>query len=137
VAVMTSVDYGTAELHGPDFGHEGSAADEWARKLSLKLMRFEYPMSCMLPQDISNLVVTGRCASVTHEVDKFSRNMAPIGLAGQAAGVFAAVMAADGSLDWCNPPVARVQRLLEQQGVTVRLPEGSAHSNIEKHALLV
>jgi hypothetical protein len=135
VAVMTSVDYGTAELHGPDFGHEGSAADEWARKLSLKLMRFEYPMSCMLPQGIRNLVVAGRCASVTHDVDKFARNMAPIGLAGQAAGVLAAVMASEASPDWRNPPVARVQRLLEEQGVPVRLPEGSAHTNIEKHAL--
>jgi hypothetical protein len=135
VAVMTSVDYGTAELHGPDFGHEGSAADEWARKLTLKLMRFEFPMSCMLPQGIDNLIVAGRCASVSHDVDKFSRNMAPIGLGGQAAGVIAAVMAAETSPDWRNPPVQRIQRLLEQQGVFVRLPAGTPHANIEKHAL--
>jgi len=81
---MTSVDYGTAELHGPDFGHEGSKDDKWARELSLKLMRYEFPLSCMLPKGISNLVVTGRCASFTHDVDKFQRNMAPTGLAGQA-----------------------------------------------------
>jgi hypothetical protein len=136
VAVMTSVDYGTAELHGADFGHEGSAADEWARKLSLKLMRFEFPMSCMLPQRVENLIVAGRCASVSHDVDKFSRNMAPTGLAGQAAGVMAAVMANDVNPDWHNPPIQRIQQLLEQQGVLVRLPEGSPHSNIEKHALM-
>lgn len=136
VAVMTSVDYGTAELHGPDFGHEGSAADEWARKLSLKLMRFEFPMSCMLPQNIDNLIVAGRCASVTHDVDKFARNMAPTGLAGQAAGTMAAVMAREATLDWRNPPIQRIQQLLEQQGVPVRLPAGSPHSNIEKQALM-
>jgi len=46
---MTSVDYGTAEVHGPDHAHEGSQADDWARKLTLKLMRFEFPLGAMLP----------------------------------------------------------------------------------------
>lgn len=134
VGVMTSVDYGTAELHGPDFGHEGSANDKWARELSLKLMRYEFPLSCMIPRQISNLVVTGRCASFTHDVDKFQRNMAPTGIAGQAAGVLAGVVARDGS-DWSHLPVAKVQEILAAQGVPVRLPKGAAHSNIEKHAL--
>lgn len=135
VGVMTSVDYGTAELHGPDFGHEGSKDDKWAREMSLKLMRYEFPLSCMLPKDLSNLIVTGRCASFTHDVDKFQRNMAPTGLAGQAAGVFGAVMAQDAAADWSRPPVAKVQGILQAQGVPVRLPAGAAHSNIEKHAL--
>jgi len=135
VGVMTSVDYGTAELHGPDFGHEGSSADKWARELSLKLMRYEFPLSCMLPKRITNLIVAGRCSSFTHDVDKFQRNMAPTGLAGQAAGVLGAVMAADPAADWAHPPVAKVQAILEQQGVPVRLPEGAPHANIEKHAL--
>lgn len=135
VGVMTSVDYGTAELHGPDFGHEGSADDKWARELSLKLMRYEFPLSCMIPQRISNLIVTGRCASFTHDVDKFQRNMAPTGIAGQAAGVLGAVMAREAAADWSNPPVERVQEILERQGVPVRLPKGAAYSNIEKHAL--
>ena len=68
MAVMTSVDYGNAEVHAPDHGHEGSASDEWARKLSLKLMRFKLPLGCMITDRVQNLVVAGRCASVTHEV---------------------------------------------------------------------
>jgi hypothetical protein len=135
VGVMTSVDYGTAELHGPDFGHEGSSNDKWARELSLKLMRYEFPLSCMVPQKISNLIVAGRCASFTHDVDKFQRNMAPTGLAGQAAGVLGAVMAMQAQPDWSRLPVAQVQQILERQGVPVRLPKGAAHANIEKHAL--
>jgi len=135
VGVMTSVDYGTAELHGPDFGHEGSKDDKWARELSLKLMRYEFPLSCMLPRKISNLIVAGRCSSFTHDVDKFQRNMAPTGLAGPAAGVLGAVMAAEPAPDWAHPPVAKVQALLLQQGVPVRLPEGAPHANIDKHAL--
>jgi hypothetical protein len=135
VGVMTSVDYGTAELHGPDFGHEGSKDDKWARELSLKLTRYEFPLSCMIPKRISNLIVAGRCASFTHDVDKFQRNMAPTGLAGQAAGVLAAVMASDPGADWGNLPVAKVQAILAQQGVPVRLPAGAPHSNIDKQAL--
>jgi hypothetical protein len=132
VAVMTSVDYGTAEIHGPDHGHEGSTEDLWARKLVLKLMRFEFPLACMIPAGFSRLVVAGRCASVTHEVDKFARNMAPTGLMGQAAGVFAALMAREPAPDWTRLPLAAVRARLEQDGLAVSLPPGAPHRAIEK-----
>ncbi len=134
VAVMTSVDYGTAEIHGPDYAHEGSAADEWARKLSLKLMRFEFPLRCMLSASVNNLVVAGRCASMTHEVDKFARNQAPIGLQGQAAGTFAAVAA---GRDWNRPPIETVRSLLEKDGVPVSIPPGEAHTHLEKRSAML
>ena len=131
---MTSVDYGNAEIHGPDFGHEGSATDEWARKLSLKLMRFEFPLSCMITEKIHNLVVAGRCASMTHEVDKFARNMAPTGLQGQAAGTFAALVA---DHDWNKLPVQTVRARLEHYGVPVSLSANEAHHQIEKRSAAV
>jgi hypothetical protein len=131
IAVMTSVDYGTAEIHGPDFAHEGSPADEWARKLSLKLMRFEFPLSCMITDTVENLVVAGRCASMTHDVDKFARNQAPIGLQGQAAGTFAAVAA---GRDWNQLPIETVRSSLERDGVPVSMPAGEAHTRIEKRS---
>jgi hypothetical protein len=134
VAVMTSVDYGTAEIHGPDVGHEGSTSDAWARSLALKLMRFEFPISCMLPQDVSGLLVAGRCSSVTHDVDKFSRNMAPTGLAGQAAGACAAVMTRSNANDWSSVPVHRIRDVLEAQGVRTRLPANVPHAGILKQA---
>jgi len=133
VAVMTSVDYGTAEVHGSDHGHEGSSGDEWARKLVLKLMRFEFPLRCMLNDGVANLVVAGRCASMTQDVDKFARNMAPTGLQGQAAGLFAAVMARTAGVDWAHPPVETVRARLVRAGVPVSIPEGEAHSRIDKH----
>ena len=132
IAVMTSVDYGNAEIHGPDYGHEGSTDDEWARKLSLKLMRFEFPLSCMITDEIQNLVVAGRCASMTHEVDKFARNMAPTGLQGQAAGTFAALVA---GRDWNQLPVETVRTCLERDGVPVSILAGEAHSHIEKRSI--
>ncbi len=131
VAVMTSVDYGTAEIHGPDYAHEGSASDEWARKLSLKLMRFEFPLRCMLTERVDNLVIAGRCASMTHEVDKFARNQAPIGLQGQAAGTFAAVSAGH---DWNRLPIETVRAALADDGVPVSIPPGEAHMHLEKRA---
>jgi hypothetical protein len=134
IAVMTSVDYGNAEIHGPDFGHEGSATDEWARKLSLKLMRFEFPLSCMVTEKIQNLVVAGRCASMTHEVDKFARNMAPTALQGQAAGTFAALVAGH---DWNLLPVQTVRARLERDGVPVSLSASEAHNQIEKRSALL
>jgi hypothetical protein len=131
IAVMTSVDYGNAEIHGPDYGHEGSANDEWARKLSLKLMRFEFPLRCMITNEIQNLVVAGRCASMTHDVDKFARNMAPTGLQGQAAGTFAALVA---GRDWNRLPVETVRACLERDGVPVSISVGEAHTRIEKRS---
>jgi hypothetical protein len=129
VAVMTSVDYGNAEIHGPEYGHEGSQNDEWARKLELKLMRFEFPLRCMLTPGLRNLVVAGRCASMTHDVDKFARNMAPIGLQGQAAGTFAAIAA---DRDWNQLPIETVRTALQRSGVPVSLGKDEPHHNIEK-----
>ena len=132
VAVMTSVDYGTAEVHGSDHGHEGSASDDWARRLALKLMRFEFPLRCMVNDEVSHLVVAGRCASMTQEVDKFARNMAPTGLQGQAAGTFAAVMATSPGADWARPPTEAVRQRLRASGVAVSIPSGEPHARIEK-----
>jgi hypothetical protein len=121
VCVMTSVDYGTAEIHGPDHGHEGSKDDQWARKMSLGLVQFEFPLDCMLPPNFDNLVIAGRCVSVTHDVDKFARNMAPTGLMGQAAGTLAGLMSALPDASWRNLPVAALRSQLEKQGVQVSL----------------
>jgi FAD dependent oxidoreductase len=131
IAVMTSVDYGNAEVQGPDYGHEGSADDEWARKLSLKLMRFEFPLSCMITEKIQNLVVAVRCASMTYEVDKFARNMVPTGLQGQAAGTFAALVA---GRDWNRLPVETVRARLVCDGVPVGISASETYTQIEKRS---
>jgi hypothetical protein len=134
IAVMTSVDYGNAEIHGPDFGHEGSSSDEWARKMSLKLMRFEFPLRSMMTHEVQNLLVAGRCASMTHDVDKFARNMAPTGLQGQAAGTFAALAAERG---WNGLPIETVRARLIRDGVPVAIPPDEPHSRIEKRSAML
>jgi hypothetical protein len=92
-------------------------------------MRFEFPLSCMITDKIQNLVVAGRCASMTHDVDKFARNMAPTGLQGQAAGTFAALVA---GRDWNRLPVDTVRARLEHDGVPVSISADEAHTKIEK-----
>jgi hypothetical protein len=121
IAVMTSVDYGTAEVHSPDHAHEGSVNDQWARNMVLELTRFEFPVKCLLPEGFSNLIVAGRCCSMTHEVDKFARNMAPTGLMGQAAGTLGGIMAQKENADWENIPIEELRASLIEQGVPVSL----------------
>jgi hypothetical protein len=78
---------------------------------------------------LRNLVVAGRWASMTHDVDKFARNMAPIGLQGQAAGTFAAIAA---DRDWNQLPIETVRTALQRSGVPVSLGKDEPHHNIEK-----
>lgn len=120
VAIMTCLDRGTVDIHSPDYGHEGSEKDEWARRLVMPLMHFEFPLRCMLPDGVGNLIVAGRCCSVTHDVDKFTRGQVPSALMGQAAGTVAALAARHGGLE--KLPVSEVQAALVRQGVPVKLP---------------
>lgn len=125
IAVMSSVDYGTAEVHGPEAGHEGSREDRWARDLVLELTQLEFPAAALVPRDLDGLLVAGRCASVTHDVDKFTRNMGPAALMGQAAGTLAATLTqGNGSFD--DLPIAEAQDRLRAAGVPVHLPDVAA-----------
>ncbi len=57
---------------------------------------FDIPYRSMLPKGIKNLVVAGRCISATHHAHGATRNMAPCLVSGEAAGVAAAMGAANG-----------------------------------------
>ena len=57
---------------------------------------YDVPLRCLVPQQIENLLVSGRCISGTHEAHSSYRVM-PICMAtGQAAGVAAAFAARTG-----------------------------------------
>jgi len=59
---------------------------------------FKYPIPyrCMVPQQVDNLLVAGRCISVTHRALGSTRVMPQCGALGEAAGIAAAMCAADG-----------------------------------------
>jgi hypothetical protein len=98
-------------------------------------MRFEFPLGCMVNDSVANLIVAGRCASMTHDVDKFARNMAPTAMQGQAAWTLAAVLAEQGGGDFATLPIDEVRRRLALAGMPVSLAPGAPHRDIEKHAV--
>jgi hypothetical protein len=80
---------------------------------------YDIPLRCLLPQEVDQLVVAGRCISGTHEAHSSYRVM-PIAMAtGQAAGVCAALAARAGKTPR-DLPAAYVQRELKRQGADLR-----------------
>lgn len=80
---------------------------------------YDIPLRCLLPRDVENVVVAGRCISGTHEAHSSYRVMPIVMATGQAAGVCAAMAAKRG----CAPravAVREVQRELIRQGASLR-----------------
>lgn len=79
---------------------------------------YDVPLRCLVPQQIENLLVSGRCISGTHEAHSSYRVM-PICMAtGQAAGVAAAFAARTGK-DVRDLQVNAVQDELLRQGANL------------------
>jgi hypothetical protein len=80
---------------------------------------YDIPLRCLLPQNVNQLVVAGRCISGTHEAHSSYRVM-PIAMAtGQAAGVCAALAARAGKAPR-DLPATQVQEELRRQGADLR-----------------
>jgi glycine/D-amino acid oxidase-like deaminating enzyme len=76
---------------------------------------YDIPLRCLLPQQVENLLVAGRCISGTHEAHSSYRVM-PVSMAtGQAAGVCAA-LAVRREKPPRAVPVAEIQDELLRQG---------------------
>lgn len=76
---------------------------------------YDIPLRALIPQNVENLVLSGRCISGTHEAHSSYRVM-PVSMAtGQAAGVAAALAAKAGKLPR-DLPARQVQEELLAQG---------------------
>lgn len=97
------------DIHDPDTGQASfyPIGDDGA---------FDIPFRSMVPRELDNVVVAGRCIAATHMAYGATRNMAPCLVTGQAAGVAAATAAHSGAripdLD-----IAQLQKTLLEQGV--------------------
>lgn len=81
---------------------------------------YDIPLRCLIPKEVDNLLVAGRCISGTHEANTSYRVM-PISMAtGQAAGVCAA-MAARTSRSPRQIPFQDVQKELIRQGAVLEI----------------
>jgi 2-polyprenyl-6-methoxyphenol hydroxylase-like FAD-dependent oxidoreductase len=76
---------------------------------------YYYPYRVMLPRGVENLLVAGRCFSATSEAQKMSREIPPMFVLGQAAGV-AAALAVSHSKVPRELDVTEIQSALRQQG---------------------
>jgi FAD dependent oxidoreductase len=87
----------------------------------------ELPYRMLLPQGVDNLLVAGRCASMTHDGQSAARVSGACFAMGEAAGS-AAALALSGNTIPRDIAVEKLQQVLQQQGAFVgrdqRLPEG-------------
>jgi hypothetical protein len=77
---------------------------------------FDIPYRIMLPKELDNMVVAGRCVSATHVAHGATRNMAPCLVMGEAAGT-AAAMASLANQNVADLDVKKLQKQLVKQGV--------------------
>jgi succinate dehydrogenase/fumarate reductase flavoprotein subunit len=69
----------------------------------------------LVPQGVANLLVAGRCASMTHEGQSAARASGGCFVMGQAAGTAAATLQAGQA--FADTDVKQLQQLLTQDGV--------------------
>ena len=105
--------------HPPD-GREGGPEDREARELIARLFVYEIPYRCLVPQRVNGLLVAGRCISVDHHADVYTRNQGCAMATGVAAGAAAAVAARSG-VQPRDVDVHAVQARLRDLGVDLDL----------------
>ncbi|MCC6174248.1 MAG: FAD-dependent oxidoreductase [Chloroflexi bacterium] len=91
---------------------------------------YYYPYRVMLPLDVENLLVAGRHFSATSEAQRMSREIPPMMVMGEAAGVAAALAVRQGTSPR-SLEVGEIQETLRRQGAYLgadHAPIGSAVS---------
>ena len=79
---------------------------------------YYYPYRTLLPVGIENLLVAGRCFSATSEAQKMSREIPPMMVIGEAAGV-AAALALRERITPRQVDICQLQELLRAQGANL------------------
>ncbi|WP_027947626.1 FAD-dependent oxidoreductase [Litchfieldella anticariensis] len=83
---------------------------------------YEIPYRCLVPLDVGQLLVAGRCISADHVAHGRTRNMPACMATGQAAGVAAAVAVASGTTVR-DVDVAKVQEILRKMDMPLKAEE--------------
>jgi hypothetical protein len=84
-------------------------------------LTYGVPYRCLLPKDVTGLVVAGRCLSATHDAHASVRSMAQCMAMGQAAGTAAAIAASFGRLP-ADVDIADLRGALEDGGALLDQP---------------
>jgi hypothetical protein len=80
---------------------------------------FGIPFRSLIPKNLENVVVAGRCMSSDTIAHAATRNMGPCLVTGEAAGVAASMAANSDVVDIPNLPVGEIQRELISRGAYV------------------
>ena len=87
----------------------------------------ELPYRMLVPEGVDNLLIAGRCASMTHEGQSAARVSGACFVMGEAAGV-AAALALSGNTPPRDIAIEKLQQTLKQQGAFIgrdqAVPEG-------------
>lgn len=87
----------------------------------LEHLGFEVPYRSLVPADLDNVILAGRCISACQQAFQSARSMAPNMALSQASGTAAAMCVAEN----CRPAeldVAALQRRLQQDGAVTCIP---------------
>jgi 2-polyprenyl-6-methoxyphenol hydroxylase-like FAD-dependent oxidoreductase len=76
---------------------------------------YYYPYRVMLPLDVERLIVAGRCFSATPEAQRMSREIGPMVVLGEAAGV-AAALAVQEQTSLRQLDMTQIQEILRRHG---------------------
>lgn len=98
--------------------HPPQGGDKTVDSMQYPLSPYGIPYRCLLPRGVDNLLVAGRCASVTARAFGSTRVIATCMVQGQAAGTAAAISANLG-LTPRSVPIADIQSSLRRSGVFV------------------
>lgn len=79
---------------------------------------YRIPFGCLVPANVENLLVAGRCISATHEALASTRVMAPCMALGQAAGTAAAIGAGNG-VQLNSIPATDLREALRDSGAQI------------------
>ncbi|MBE1489684.1 FAD-dependent oxidoreductase [Plantactinospora soyae] len=106
-----------ARCGAPVEDHDGGESTIWAYVGGRPSgQTYGVPFRCLLPVELDNLAVAGRCLSATHDAHASVRSMAQCMALGQAAGTAAAI-AADGTV--AGLAVERLRDRLQAVGAIV------------------
>jgi hypothetical protein len=82
---------------------------------------YQIPYRCLLPAELSNLLVAGRCISVDHRTHHATKEIPACMATGEAAGT-AAALALRAGVDAAELDVAALRARLRAQGAILELP---------------
>ena len=93
----------------------------YGKRRFLDHLGFEVPYRSLVPADLDNVLLAGRCISASQSAFQSARSMAPNMAISQASGTAAAMCVSVG----CRPAdldVTALQQRLEKDGAVVRIP---------------